>query len=124
MSRDDRPKASDLFPGKLPFETEFREVADYQIEVTPDVPPQRTRATHYYTRDNPPKRLFDCDKYICYGGGISIEDIVRKMVKDRSTEFSETLFCRGYEGSPKGRDKYRLCMLRFEVRIHLTYTDT
>jgi hypothetical protein len=85
-----------------------------------------------YGRDSPVSRQYskdtlsefvDCTNPICYNGGISIGNILRKMVKEGQTHFEGGQLCQGYEGSPKGRRKYNRCPVYFKVNITIEYKE-
>lgn len=126
MSRDDREKASDLFAKTTPlfgkkvsFAEAFPTVESATVRVTP---------TRSYQSDHEHVlgighigEYFDCINPICYGGGFSIGAILRQMVHDGETHKQGSKLCKGYEGSPKGRRKYRKCMESFRYSVELTF---
>jgi hypothetical protein len=63
----------------------------------------------------------DCENRLCYNGGVSIGQKLRDMVRGQETEAEFSAICKGYEGSPQGRRKYRTCLNRFEVKIRVEY---
>ncbi len=63
----------------------------------------------------------DCRNSLCYDGGVSVGQMLRDMVEEKKTEAEFSSLCRGYEGSPKGRRKYRNCSNFFEVKIRIEY---
>lgn len=79
------------------------------------------RRGRVYTKANPPGEFVDCSNSVCHGGGVSIGEILRSMIDQGKTEEHVSRGCRGYEGSPKGRRKYRSCMHSFDVKVALKY---
>jgi len=65
----------------------------------------------------------DCSNAVCYRGGVAILPILRDMVREGKTESETTRPCRGYEGSPKGRERVRDCLHGFTVRVHVVYKE-
>jgi hypothetical protein len=63
----------------------------------------------------------NCSNPECYGGGVLLSFLMHDMVRARKTEGSFKEFCRGYEGSPKGRKRYRKCMYSFAGKIQIEY---
>jgi hypothetical protein len=125
-----RKKASDIFQEtdyafvkKVPFLEAFPEIEDFKIEVsesTDMIWGGRERSCTY-TRTQPPGEFVDCTNPVCYGGGVSIGEILRFMIDEGKTEEEVSRGCRGHEGSPQGRRKYRTCMHHFHVRVSLKY---
>ena len=129
MARKDRMKASELFnksnpffAKKVSFEEAFPKIEDVKIVVEEDGKDVRdwNRKSHY-GRDV--GEFIDCSNLICYGGGFSIGSILRDMVRENKTHAEERKFCKGYEGSPKGRDKYRDCINSFKVTVDIIYKE-
>jgi hypothetical protein len=63
----------------------------------------------------------NCSNPVCYGGGVEVGNIIHEMVRKKLMEHEETKDCRGYEGSPKGKKKYRSCLQTFRIKAHLEY---
>lgn len=127
-----RKKASDLhreanyvFSRKVPFKEAFPEIKSVTV---------RTEESGYSPSgryfDKPSFRVYDentlgeyidCSNPLCYGGGFSIGQILREMVSERHTHHEKTTFCKGYEGSPKGRRRYRSCVNHWKVIVDIEY---
>ncbi len=125
--RDERQKASDVFreatfvfAEKASFDEAFPQIADIRIEVEIGHAPSGNRK-RVYTRPHVPGEYIDCDNSLCYNGGFSIGEVLRDMVGKGETGRSGSAICRGYEGSPKGRRKYRDCLNYFRYKVQLTY---
>jgi hypothetical protein len=127
-----RLKASDVykqtdffFSGpKLTFAQAFPEIEDLQVavkETDQSYVPHTLVCESAYCRTNPPGEYVDCRNPDCYNGGFRMGDILREMVQQMRTDFTTTLSCQGYEGSPNGRRKYDRCYHVFEVSIRLAY---
>lgn len=129
MTRHRRKKASDIFregtpmfAKKVSFEEAFPELEDLRIEVKESGYGVGERTgVRTYTLDNLPGEYIDCSNPHCYGGGFSVGSIVRSMVREGETAFEAGQLCKGYEGSPKGRRKYRDCLNCFEINVSLRY---
>ena len=126
----DRKKASDIFnetdfafSKKVSFEKAFPEIDDFTIEVSEskDAIWGEKGRTRKFTKDNQPSEYFDCSNPACYSGGVSLGEILRQMVSNKTTEETVTQKCKGYEGSPKGHRRYRSCMHSFTVEVTLKY---
>lgn len=58
---------------------------------------------------------------MCYNGGFSIGTIFRDMVNKSETTRHDSEMCQGYEGSPKGKNRYQSCLHRFHYRVNIIY---
>lgn len=128
--KDKRQKASDVFRDahfvfaeKTTFEKAFPEIEDITVVV---------RETGHGVSEWNKERAFgkrsieeyvDCSNSLCYNGGFSLGEIIRRMVRDKLTELETTKICQGNEGSPKGRRIYRKCMNGFHVKVKIKYRD-
>lgn len=119
-----RKKALDIFReseyvfAKCGFDEAFPEIAELRINV------QELRYNvEVYSRQygRNISEFVNCNNRLCYNGGFSIGDILRQMVAEKEAEKDVTVFCQGYEGSPKGMRRYRNCMHRFKVHIDVKY---
>lgn len=125
--RDERQKASEVFreanfvfAKKAPFSEAFPEIADVRIEV---------EIGHGYSGSDKrvysgqylPGEYVDCNNSLCYNGGFSIGQVLRDMVRARVADKEGSAICKGYEGSPKGRRKYRDCLNYFRYKVHVEY---
>lgn len=124
----DRKKAQDvfnetnfLFSKKVSFIDAFPEIETINVEVIED---------GYGVSDwtNPRRfskynigEFINCSNSLCYNGGFSVGKIVRDMLAKKETHREETEYCQGYEGSPKGRRRYRSCNNNFEIKVDITY---
>ena len=126
--RDRVMKASDVFAkftpmfgNKTHFADAFPEISDVRVKVDYGSDYYLGRIIHSYDARSLPGEFINCRKQRCYNGGFSIGAILREMARQRQTEKSETVYCQGYEGSPKGRKKYGRCDASFKVDIHIEY---
>jgi len=127
-----RQKASDvfaesnyIFSQKVSFQEAFPELQDARVEVEED----GEGTSHWnnklvYSAKSGLGEYIDCHNPLCYKGGVNIGSIVRSMVTQKQTEFETSVLCKGYEGSPKGRRKYRDCINFFKIKVTLTYKVT
>ena len=131
-----RMKASDvferstpLFGRKVTFDVAFPQVADITLEIREQgkVPKYLVADDGAYVRtyqsSNFPGQFVDCSNSLCYNGGVGLGPIVREMVRTGATVRETSSKCQGYEGSPKGRRKYRTCRNVFTVKVLITYED-
>ncbi len=124
----DRKKAQDifnesefLFSRKTSFTEAFPEIEDIQVEVKFTGAGIRSwNQTRHLTKESLGE-FVNCQNPVCYGGGFSIGEIVREMVRSRKEKFEASRGCRGYEGSPKGRRRYRSCINSFDVKVQIKY---
>ncbi|MFW6116131.1 MAG: hypothetical protein ACOC6F_00250 [bacterium] len=128
--RDKRQKASDVFNEtefvfgrKVGFDEAFPQIHDVVVEVRERGDGVRRSTKRVYRKPHIGEYI-DCSNPVCYNGGFPIGRILRQMVKNRQTELETTERCQGYEGSPKGRRRYRDCFNSFEVRVSIEYTET
>jgi len=136
--RNKRPSAQDLlnegnflFSEKCSFEEAFPQIESIKVEYEAlsehalwwgPRDPMESRA--YVLVDK--KRIGEflpCPNSKCYGGGFSIGEVIRDMVRNKETAKEGTGHCRGYEGSPKGRKRYRDCRSRFTYKVSIVYRD-
>lgn len=130
MGQKDRMKASDVFREteyafgeKVPFEKAFPEIKDLKVEVeesTSRVAQPFKQSWH--GKENLGKYI-DCSNEFCYNGGFSIGEILREMVRNKKSDMKTERICQGYEGSPKGRRRYRSCMHFFRIKVHIEYKE-
>lgn len=80
--------------------------------------PRRRRFTEHDLSE-----YVNCSNRLCYNGGVDVGDVLRRAVEKRETEFTFSRACQGYEGSPKGRRRYRECMHRFVVTARVEYRE-
>src|SRR5580698_11058388 len=101
-----------IYPFRQPttFEKAFPTVESVQIEVRPDgegfepFHGQKEYVDIYRNANIPP--IINCRNPRCYGGGLDFQYLLRwGIVEGKRTEFEDTIACKGYEGSPKGRRK-------------------
>jgi len=126
--REDRKKASDVFretnyvfSKKAPFEEVFPQIDEISVIVEERVgsADRNSRKRHYNKKNI--SEYVDCSNPLCYNGGVSIGSIIRSMVIEKQTHNKTTKLCQGYEGSPKGRKKYRDCLHMFDVEVDIKY---
>ena len=131
MSRD-RPKAQDIFEKSTfvfatkvkEFEQAFPDIQEVRAEVI-----VKSRGSQFtnskggmiYTKENFPGEYINCGNPVCYGGGFSLGGILREMIHKEQTHYEGGQICKGYEGSPGGRRRYRSCMSYWEVKVDVVY---
>lgn len=130
MGDNERKKASDvfqetnyLFAEKTTFEKAFPMIEDIEVEVTEDGAGVREWNRKRYYNKLTAGEYINCSNSLCYNGGFSLGEIIRYMVGNNMTEYKTTRICQGYEGSPKGRRKYRDCCNFFEVKVKIKYKE-
>ena len=132
--RDVRMKASDvfretefLFAKKVSFDEAFPEIENITVEVEerqsgfPHSASSPSR--RIYEKSNFPGEYVNCGNLRCYNGGISVGSIIREMVDKCVTKQEVSRICQGYEGSPKGRRRYRSCLNSFKVKVSIGYRE-
>jgi hypothetical protein len=45
------------------------------------------------------------------------------MVRKKETHWEGSKMCQGYEGSPKGRRKYRSCVNSWNMKVDIEYKE-
>lgn len=130
MSIEDRDKASDIFAKtkyvfstKAPFEEVFPTIEDIEIQVTETGTGVSGESVRIYKGAKEIREYINCSNSLCYNGGISLGDIIRKTVRENTTEFEDSKICQGYEGSPKGKRKYRSCINFFKIKAKIIYRN-
>jgi hypothetical protein len=128
MSSRDRQKASDIFKNtdyvfstKVSFDEAFPMIEDIKVVVEHRGHygvHEWNRVQHYGKNIG---EYVECTNSICYNGGFSVGNLVRIMVASKQTHLEKLEFCQGYEGSPKGKRRYRSCTNSFNVTIDIKY---
>lgn len=119
-------KASDIFAKSTPFfgaksffEDAFPEIETVSVKVDFGYDYHLGRLVFEYNAKSLPGECIDCRNPRCFGGGFSIGEILRQMIRTGETVYNNQISCRGYEGSPKGRRRYGSCDQSFKVHIKL-----
>jgi len=129
MARDTRQKASDVFREtnfflgeKVAFAKAFPSIETLRVEVEEDGDGVRYEwgRVSVYTQERSGEYI-NCSNLLCYNGGFRLGDILRHIVENKLTHHEAFEVCQGYEGSPKGRRKYRSCCNSFKVKVTITY---
>ena len=127
MSREDRMKASDVFKKtnfvfseKTTFEKAFPEIETVNVEYTETSYVGKNQGTLTRTEKNLGEYI-NCTNPLCYNGGFSIGQILRDMVRKKEVHWEGSKICQGYEGSPKGRRKYRSCVNIWNIKVDIVY---
>lgn len=129
MSSRDREKASDVFRNadfvfskKVSFAEAFPTIEDIKVVVKRGGHygvSEWNKEEHYGTNVG---EYVDCTNPMCYNGGFSVGHFLRTMVQSKQTHFErDYIGCQGYEGSPKGKRRYRSCTNHFGVTIDIKY---
>jgi len=112
-----------VFSRKVSFREAFPQLESARVEVE-ELPHGNPAHSMKFTYDTDEiGEYIDCHNPLCYNGGFSLGKIIREMVAQRKTHLETHRLCQGYEGSPKGRRKYRDCLHFFNIRVSLTYRD-
>jgi hypothetical protein len=133
LSRDDRQKASDVFrdtnyvfSSKVAFSDAFPEVREARVKVVEQGHTgswSSGDSTRSFSSLRGLGEYIDCSNPLCYNGGFSVGSILREMVPKRETHQETTTVCQGYEGSPKGRRRYRSCINYFTITVDVDYVN-
>jgi hypothetical protein len=124
-----RQKAWDVFDNtqfafatKGKFSEAFPTIAEAGIVVEETDFGEPLRTHHYSTKVGGIGEFVNCSNSMCYNGGVNVAEVLRHMVREGLTEYETQRHpCQGYEGSPKGRKKYRTCGHGFKVTAKITY---
>lgn len=126
MSRDDREKLTDrinntqyVFSKKVDsFQEAYPTIASLRIEITEQEfgLGSSSQTTSFSEKDF--RHAVNCSNSSCSGGGVELGWILHDMARDKQAEYEGTKKCQGYEGSPKGRRRYRSCTHSFQIKIH------
>lgn len=130
MSRDRIMKASDVFnesnfvfSRKVSFEEAFPTIKEVIVNVEESNIYGQTK-NRVCKSSNGMGEYIDCSNSSCYNGGFSIGHILREMISKKETDSETELHCQGYEGSAKGRRRYRSCDHWFKAKVHVDYKET
>jgi hypothetical protein len=127
--RDHRAKASEVFresrfvfAEKTTFAKAFPMIKSLRIEITQsqDSIWQKEMGPSVYHENNIGE-FVDCQNSLCYNGGVSLGELLREMARKNKKEGEFSKICQGYEGSPKGRRRYRRCVNFFKLKINIEY---
>lgn len=128
MARD-HMKASDVFNQTTPFfgqkvsfEKAFPDIADLRVTVTENGYGV-TEGFDTQTYLKSVGEFVNCSNSSCYNGGFSLGNVIREMVRQKKTHAEEHHACQGYEGSPKGRKRYRSCINSFHIVADIKYKE-
>ena len=126
MSEEHRLKAQDVFENtkfffgkQASFAETFPEIEQVIVEVVEFGKDTLSEASIY--KKDTLREYINCSNRFCYNGGFNVANILRNMIKDKQTDCETKQFCQGYEGSPKGKKRYRSCLNSFKIKIHLDY---
>lgn len=126
MAKNGRQKASQefnesnfLFGGKTTFQNAFPQIENIKVTVIEKTGHGQIRRRQYDKTNT--GEYSDCTNPICVSGGVSMGDLIRKMVREKKTEGEKSSMCKGYEGSPKGKKNYGPCRHRFKVSALVEY---
>jgi len=135
VSRQRHQKASDVFraaprlfsrPGR--FHDAFPTIATLRVETqgsgffTTPRPFGRDDGKRVYTQETAGEYI-DCENPTCYNGGLNLGEHLREMLRTGATHHEWTAWCQGYEGSPKGRKRYRSCLEDWQIVVDVTYRE-
>jgi hypothetical protein len=130
MGREDRMKASDVFEKseyvffqKASFEDVFPQIEELSVEVEENGKGVKTGFNKLIYTKKYIGEYINCRNPLCYNGGFSIGEILREMVKNKKVDLATTRSCQGYEGSPKGRQRYKPCWNSFTIKVHIKYKE-
>jgi hypothetical protein len=70
------------------------------------------------------RERIDCSNPLCEGGGFTLGEVLRDMVRNRQADFIGTNFCTGQEKPhPEVPEPLRSCRNRFEVEATLRFRN-
>jgi hypothetical protein len=108
-----------IFGRKVSFAEAFPSIASVRVEVTESEVAGQPRRRVLDERSL--SEYVDCSNPVCYNGSFDIGDVIRRMVSEKETSRATRAMCQGYEGSPKGRKRFRSCLHSFEARVTVAY---
>lgn len=130
-NRRDRMKASEVFTNtnyifsqKVPFEEAFPQIEDVKVEIEEGGHGIYSEFRNRFRTKGSLGEYIDCSNPLCYNGGFSIGEILREMVRAKQSDLETSKLCQGYEGSPKGRRRYRRCMNFFKIKVQIKFKET
>jgi len=130
--RGRRQKASDVFRESEfvfvsktdSFDKAFPEIEDVKVEVTESGEGlTQFNRERIYSKRTLRGEYIDCHNPMCYNGGFDIGEIIRDMIRNKQAELVTYKTCQGYEGSPKGRRRYRSCVNSFNIKVTIKYKE-
>jgi hypothetical protein len=63
----------------------------------------------------------NCHNSRCFGGGLSITNILKEMISSHKSTHEYSQKCSGYDSSPKGRIQRKSCVHLFKITAELGY---
>ncbi|HCE75156.1 MAG TPA: hypothetical protein DEP04_00885 [Dehalococcoidia bacterium] len=67
--------------------------------------------------------LLHCSNPRCQQGGHDLQFLIGSAIRSRETRLTETLYCNGHEGTPKGRKIGDSCGNYIELEIAIEYVQ-
>jgi len=131
MGKDDREKLTDIikntdhvFSQKVStFSEAYPSIAKLHVEISEAAMGFGSETRQLVLTEDNFRHAVNCSNPVCYGGGIEIGWIIHNMVSKKESDHEERQKCKGYEGSPKGRRRYRSCIHSFHVKAHVEYKE-
>jgi len=123
-----RQKASDVWKENTPFlgtgakvgfKKAFPTISSIKVKVVESDSGIELGPRHYDEENV--GEFINCSNEMCYNGGFQLGHIIREMVRTGTTQDQASKNCQGFEGSPKGRKRYRSCWHSFEVTVEIEY---
>lgn len=112
-------EANYLFGEKVSFAKAFPTIETVKVVVEESGAGARGHARQYDQATL--GEFIDCSNPLCYKGGFSLGGVLRRMVEEKQTHLKDSASCQGYEGSPKGKKKYRECGAYFTFTVDIAY---
>ena len=131
MERNDREKLTDRLNQAEhlccrhvgSFAEAYPTIASLRVEVTESSNGSGGWQGRWSFTERDFRHAVNCSNKTCYGGGVEIGWMIHDMARKKEADREETKICRGYEGSPKGRTRYRSCPTTFRITAHVEYKD-
>ncbi len=119
------PNTGSTFSGEGSFAEAFPSIEDIEVLVKRSVNHKVTNLTtekHYERYGKDVVEYIDCTNPMCCKGGLSVSNLIEKMVASNQTYLQKDYIpCSGYESSRSGIGRYRRCTNYFGVRIAIKY---
>ena len=128
---NDREKLTDIINNtdyvfsqkKSKFYEAYPSIAKLHVEVYEATMGLGSETREWVLTEENFRHAVNCSNSVCYGGGIEIGWFIHDMVRDKATDRELRQKCKGYEGSPKGRKRYRSCFHSFHIKAHIEYKE-
>lgn len=103
------------------FQEAYPTIASLRIEVTESSFGFGSSSRTWTFTEANFRHAINCSNSMCYGDGVELGWMLHDMVRKKQIQHEERKGCQGYEGSPKGRRRYRSCLHSFQIKAQVEY---